>query len=138
MNIIITWERINILSYILVNMRKMIWYEFSQTGGIMIKRIDDDNFVHEVLRAGELTIVDFSAKWCGPCKMLAPILEKISSENRNVKIVKVDVDDSPKTSRIYSIKSIPMLIFFKNGKVVDEIVGFVPKETINRTIKENL
>ena len=104
----------------------------------MIKRIDDDNFVHEVLRSGELTIVDFSAKWCGPCKMLAPILEKISSENRNVKIVKVDVDDSPKTSRIYSIKSIPMLIFFKNGKVVDEIVGFVPKETINRTIKENL
>ena len=104
----------------------------------MIKRIDVDNFVLEVLRSGELTIVDFSAKWCGPCRMLTPVLEKISSENKDVKIVKIDVDDSPKTSSRYGIMNIPMLMFFKNGRVVDEIVGFVPKEIITRAIEDNL
>ena len=104
----------------------------------MIKCIDDNNFFHEVLRSGGLVIVDFAATWCGPCKMLSPVLEKIADENRNIKIVRIDVDDSPKVSMEYSIRSIPMLMFFKNGKVVDEIVGFVAKEIINRTINENL
>ncbi|MGL4665126.1 MAG: thioredoxin [Clostridium butyricum] len=104
----------------------------------MIAHINEENFVHEVLKSSGLVIVDFSAKWCGPCKMLSPVLEKISNENKDVRIVKIDVDESPKVVKRYGIRSIPMLIFFKNGRAVDEIVGFVPKERINEAIIENL
>ncbi len=104
----------------------------------MIAHINEENFVHEVLKSSGLVIVDFSAKWCEPCKMLSPVLEKISNENKDVRIVKIDVDESPKVVKRYGIRSIPMLIFFKNGRVVDEIVGFVPKERINEAIIENL
>ncbi|WP_294402744.1 thioredoxin [uncultured Clostridium sp.] len=104
----------------------------------MIKHVDDDNFTREVLMSNGLVIVDFFATWCGPCKMLSPILEKISSENKNVKIVRIDVDDNPKVSKKYSIRSIPKLIFFKNGKEVDEILGFVPKDVIKGVINDNL
>lgn len=104
----------------------------------MIKRVDDDNFTREVLMSNGLVIVDFYATWCGPCKMLSPILEKISSENKNVKIVRIDVDDNPKVSKRYHIRSIPKLIFFKDGKEVDEILGFVPKDTIKGVINDNL
>ena len=103
----------------------------------MIRHINDENFVHEVLKAGELVIVDFSAKWCGPCKMLTPVLENISRENRNIKIVKIDIDDSPLVSERYRITNIPKLMFFKSGRIVDEIVGFVPKDIINGVIYEN-
>ena len=88
--------------------------------------------------ASGIVLVDFYADWCGPCKMLSPVLEKISNENKDVRIVKIDVDESPKVVKRYGIRSIPMLIFFKNGRVVDEIVGFVPKERINEAIIENL
>lgn len=104
----------------------------------MIKRVDDDNFIREVLMSNGLVIVDFFATWCGPCKMLSQILENISNENKNVKIVRIDVDDNPKVSQIYRIRSIPKLIFFKDGKEVDEILGFVPKDTIKGVINDNL
>lgn len=104
----------------------------------MIVRINDDSFAYEVLREKRLVIVDFSASWCGPCKLLSPVLEKISSENKNIKITQIDVDESPMVSNKYNIRSIPMLIFFKNGRVVDEIVGFVPKDIINEIIADNL
>lgn len=104
----------------------------------MIENINDDSFAYEVLKEKGLVIVDFSANWCGPCKMLSPVLEKISNEHRSVKITRVDVDESPMTSNKYNIRSIPMLIFFKNGRVVDEIIGFVPKDVINGVIDNNL
>ncbi|WP_294156273.1 thioredoxin [uncultured Clostridium sp.] len=104
----------------------------------MIKIVDDNNFTREVLMSTRLVIVDFFATWCGPCKMLSPILETISKENKNVKIVRIDVDDNPKASNRYDIRSIPKLIFFKNGKEVDEILGFVPKDIIKEVINDNL
>lgn len=104
----------------------------------MIPNIYDTNFMNEVLNEKKLVLVDFSAIWCGPCKMVAPILEEIAYENDNVKIVKMDVDVSPFISRKYRINSIPNIKFFKNGRVVDEIVGFVPKRQIEEVINRNL
>ena len=104
----------------------------------MIPNIYDTNFMNEVLNEKKLVLVDFSAIWCGPCKMGAPILEEIAYENDNVKIVKMDVDVSPFVSRKYRINSIPNIKFFKNGRVVDEIVGFVPKRQIEEVINRNL
>lgn len=104
----------------------------------MIPNIYDTNFMNEVLNEKKLVLVDFSAIWCGPCKMVAPILEEIAYENDNVKIVKMDVDVSPFVSRKYRINSIPNIKFFKNGRVVDEIVGFVPKRQIEEVINRNL
>lgn len=104
----------------------------------MIPNIYDTNFMNEVLNEEKLVLVDFSAIWCGPCKMVAPILEEIAYENDNIKIVKMDVDVSPFVSRKYKINSIPNIKFFKNGKVVDEIIGFVPKRKIEEVINRNL
>ena len=104
----------------------------------MILKIHDSNFVNEVLRENGLVLVDFSAKWCGPCKMLKPILEQIAYENSNIKILNIDVEDSPFISNKYGIKNIPNIKFFKSGKLVDEIVGFVPKERIEQVIRRNL
>ena len=104
----------------------------------MIPNIYDTDFMKEVLNEEKLVLVDFSAIWCGPCKMVAPILEEIAYENDNVKIVKMDVDVSPFISRKYRINSIPNIKFFKNGRVVDEIIGFVPKRQIEEVISRNL
>lgn len=104
----------------------------------MINNIYDANFSNEVLKEEKLVLVDFSARWCGPCKMVAPILEEIAYENNNVKIVKMDIDTSPFVSRKYRINSIPNIKFFKNGRVVDEIIGFVPKRQIEEVINRNL
>ena len=104
----------------------------------MIPNIYDTDFMKEVLNEEKLVLVDFSAIWCGPCKMVAPILEEIAYENDNVKIVKMDVDVSPVISRKYRINSIPNIKFFKNGRVVDEIIGFVPKRQIEEVINRNL
>ena len=104
----------------------------------MIPNIYDTDFMKEVLNEEKLVLVDFSAIWCGPCKMVAPILEEIAYENDNVKIVKMDVDVSPFISRKFRINSIPIIKFFKNGRVVDEIIGFVPKRQIEEVINRNL
>jgi len=104
----------------------------------MINNIYDANFINEVLNEEKLVLVDFSAIWCGPCKMVAPILEEIAYENSNVKIVKMDVDVSPFVSRKYRINSIPNIKFFKNGRIVDEIIGFAPKKEIEAVINRNL
>ena len=104
----------------------------------MIPNIYDTDFMKEVLNEEKLVLVDFSAIWCGPCKMVAPILEEIAYENDNVKIVKMGVDVSPFISRKYRINSIPNIKFFKNGRVVDEIIGFVPKRQIEEVINRNL
>lgn len=103
----------------------------------MPKHIGDNNFNEEVLNSKELVLVDFFATWCGPCKMVAPILEDLESEMIDIKFVKVDVDESPLVANQYGIQSIPTLKVFKDGKVVDTVVGFLPKEQIKSLIERN-
>lgn len=85
----------------------------------------------------ELVLVDFFATWCGPCKMLGPVLEEMSSERSDVKIVKIDVDENPNLSKRFAIMSVPTLILFKNGIPVSTQHGFMPKPLLEEWIKRN-
>ncbi len=88
----------------------------------------DDNFDKEVLQSDVPVVVDFWAEWCGPCRMIAPIIEELANEYEGkFKIGKLDVDSNQQTSIKYGVRSIPTVLFFKGGNVVDTIIGAVPK-----------
>ena len=93
--------------------------------------VTDATFKHEVLDSDQPVLVDFWAVWCGPCKMVAPIVEELASEyNGKLKVGKLNVDDNPETSIQFGIRSIPTLMVFKGGKVVEQIIGAVPKRNL--------
>jgi len=93
--------------------------------------VTDDTFKREVLQATETTLVDFWAEWCGPCKMVEPVVEAIAEEyDGKLRVARMDVDSNQRTPGSYSIYSIPTLILFKNGEEVTRIVGYRPKETL--------
>lgn len=95
----------------------------------------DANFDAEVLKSDKPVLVDFWAEWCGPCRMVGPVVEELASEYEGIaKIGKVDVDSNPQVSMQYGIRSIPSLLVFKNGEVVDQIVGAVPKSVLKKAI----
>lgn len=101
--------------------------------------INDKNFKQEVLEESLPVLVDFWAMWCGPCLRLAPVVEQIAKEYKGkLKVCKLDVDDAPETASSHDIMSIPTLVIFKNGKVVDRIVGALPKAELEIAIKPHI
>ncbi|WP_096435994.1 thioredoxin [Alteribacter populi] len=94
-----------------------------------IKNVTDKNFAEETGQG--LVLADFWAPWCGPCKMIAPVLEELDGEmSDKAQIVKLDVDENQETASKYGVMSIPTLLLFKDGEVVDQVVGFQPKEAL--------
>lgn len=105
----------------------------------MAANITDDNFSSEVLQSDKVTLVDFWAEWCQPCKIVGPIVEEFGEEYKDrVKVVKMDVDANPETPGQYNILSIPTLIFFKNGQPEKTMVGVQSKEQLKKTADELL
>ena len=93
--------------------------------------VTDADFESEVEKNAGTTVVDFWATWCGPCRMIAPILEQLSVEYAGkVKVTKMDVDNNQKTPMRFNVRSIPTLLFFKDGKLVDQVIGAVPKAVL--------
>jgi thioredoxin 1 len=100
--------------------------------------VTDANFEQEVEKHDGLAVVDFWATWCGPCRMIAPILEQLSTEYEGrVKVTKLDVDANIKTGSRFNVRSIPTLLFFKDGKQVDQIIGAVPKARIEAVLQKH-
>ena len=98
--------------------------------------IKNENEFNETIN-GEYALVDFFATWCGPCKMMGPVLESVSSNRDNIKIIKVDVDKFESLARTYGVMSIPTLILFKKGQIVDKKVGFLAEPLLNEWIDNN-
>jgi len=98
-------------------------------------KVDNNNFANEVLNSAEPVVVDFWAEWCGPCKMIAPALEEISTElSGKVKVAKLNIDDNPELAAQFGVRSIPTLAIFKDGKVADIKVGAAPKTALSAWI----
>lgn len=105
----------------------------------MIKEIMDNNFEEEVVSSNEAVLVDFWAPWCGPCKMLGPVLEDLDKDyNGKVKFVKINVDNNPVVSQKFRVSSIPTVMVFKNGSTVDTMVGFRPKAAVKELIDKHI
>ena len=104
-----------------------------------VTHLSDSIFQSEVLEAEGLVLVDFWAPWCGPCKMMGPVIEELGVEYRGrVKICKLDVDENNETAGNYGIMSIPTLVLFKDGKEVNRLVGFVPKANVAKALDSAL
>ena len=104
----------------------------------MVKKINAEQFESEAKKSA-VAVVDFSATWCGPCRMLAPVVEAVSEEYAGqVDFYNVDVDDCPELAMQYKVQSVPCLVMMKNGEFVDQSIGFKPQPMISAWVKENL
>lgn len=105
----------------------------------MALEFTDANFQNEVIANDKLTVVDFWAEWCGPCRAIGPVVEELATEyDGQVKVGKLNVDNNPDVSVKYGITSIPAILFIKNGEVVDKQIGAVPKSVLDQKIKAHL
>jgi thioredoxin 1 len=108
-------------------------FHYHKKGGedkMSVVTITKDNFQQEVLNSDKPVLVDFWAAWCGPCRMVAPVLNEIAVENPSIKVAKINVDEQPELASKYGIMSIPTLLVFKNGKVANQAIGARPKAAI--------
>ena len=103
-----------------------------------IIEVTDNNFQAEVLEADKPVLVDFWAPWCGPCRIIAPHLEELSSEREDLQIAKLNVDENPQTAAQFNVMSIPMLLLFKQGQAVHQIIGALPKSRLVQEIEPAL
>ena len=99
-------------------------------------KVTDDTF-QDTVQNNELVLIDFWAPWCGPCKAIAPVLEEISEEHSNIVIAKMNTDENPNISSQHGIMSIPTMMIFKNGQLVDRLVGALPKPAILQKLEEH-
>ncbi len=105
----------------------------------MALEFNDNNFQEKVLDSDKLAIVDFWAEWCGPCRAIGPVIEELSKEyDGKVNVGKVNVDHNPKLSVDYGITSIPAILFVKEGKVIDKLVGVQPKSSLVKKIEQHI
>ena len=105
----------------------------------MVYKFDESNFDAEVLQSDLPVFVDFYADWCGPCKMMSPVIDKLAEEYEGkIKVGKVDVDENGDLAVKYGIMSIPNMIFFKNGEVADRVVGAIPKPAMKEKFEKNI
>lgn len=101
--------------------------------------INDSTFEEEVINSSELTIVDFWAPWCGPCRKLGPVLDEVAQEfDGKIKVVKLNTDENLKTAKDYSVSGLPTLLMFKDGQAVERLVGLMPKTSIVSNIEKHL
>ena len=98
--------------------------------------VNKDNFEEEVLKSDIPVLADFNADWCGPCRMLKPILEELASDKSDYKIVSINIDDEDELALKYDVSSIPCLVFFKDGKETNRSVGLKPKDVIEEMMGE--
>ncbi|KLE16669.1 thioredoxin [Clostridium sp. C8] len=104
----------------------------------MVQHVSETDFNEVVLNYEGVVLVDFWATWCNPCKMIAPIIEEVSTEITNARFIKIDVDENANLANKYQILSIPTLMIFKNGTPVDTLVGFMPKDSLKDAIIKHL
>lgn len=101
--------------------------------------ITDDNFANEIESTDGLAMVDFWAAWCGPCRMVAPIVEQLAEDyDGKLKVGKLDVDANIRTASRFNVRSIPTILFFKDGQLIDTVVGAVPKPVLERKLQEHM
>ncbi len=103
-----------------------------------ITEVTDASFQAEVLESTEPVLVDFWAPWCGPCRVVAPVLEEIASERQDLRIVKLNTDENPQTAAKYEVLSIPTLILFKHGEVAKKVIGAYPKKRLEAELEPAL
>lgn len=108
-----------------------------EAGGALLE-ITDENFGDEIESSSGLAMVDFWAEWCGPCRLLGPIVHELAEEQSDrVKVGKLDVDANPETASRFNVRSIPSILFFKDGKLVDTVIGAQPKAVLEEKIDQH-